>query len=95
MLNGIFASRGYEPDSNTEAGLGRLDLRIRDHVNRRYLLLEFKRSTTENDLDADCDEAIKQIFDKGYDRVKLEGYEEQIVYGIAFFGKKAKVKLVR
>ena len=95
MLNGIFASRGYEPDSNTEAGLGRLDLRIRDHVNRRYLLLEFKRSTTENYLDADCDEAIKQIFDKGYDRVKLEGYEEQIVYGIAFFSKKAKVKLVR
>ena len=44
MLNGIFTSRGYAPDSNDEAGLGRLDLRVRDRRNRTFLLLEFKRS---------------------------------------------------
>ena len=95
MLNGIFTSRGFAPDSNDEAGLGRLDLRVKDRGNRAYLLLEFKRSEKENDLDADCDEAIHQIFEKGYDKVALEGYERQLIYGIAFYGKKAKVKFAR
>ena len=92
MLNGIFASRGYAPDSNDEAGLGRLDLRIRDRGNRRLLLLEFKRSEREADLDRDCDLAISQIFQKGYDRAMPEGYEQQMIYGIAFYAKSAKVK---
>ena len=93
MLNGIFTSRGYAPDSNDEAGLGRLDLRVRDRRNRRFLLLEFKRSGKEEDLDADCDEAIAQIVRKGYDKVMPEGYEQQLIYGIAFYAKSAKVKL--
>ena len=93
MLNGIFTSRGYAPDSNDEAGLGRLDLRVRDRRNRRFLLLEFKRSGKEEDLDADCDEAIAQIFKKGYDKAMPEGYEQQLIYGIAFYAKSAKVKL--
>lgn len=44
MLNGIFNAYGYIPDSNDEAGLGRLDLRVRDRRKRMVLLLEFKRS---------------------------------------------------
>ena len=92
MLNGIFTSRGFSPDSNDEAGLGRLDLRVKDRRNRTYLLLEFKRSGREEDLDADCDEAIKQVFTKGYDKVELEGYEKKLIYGIAFYAKNAKVK---
>jgi hypothetical protein len=93
MLNGIFTSRGYAPDSNDEAGLGRLDLRVRDRRKRRFLLLEFMRSGKEEDLDADCDEAIAQIFKKGYDKAMPEGYEQQLIYGIAFYAKSAKVKL--
>ena len=34
MLNGIFTSRGYRLDSNDEAGLGRLDLRVKDRTRR-------------------------------------------------------------
>ncbi len=93
MLNGIFTSRGYNPDSNDEAGLGRLDLRVKDRSNRRILLLEFKRSKREEDLDNDCDEAIDQIVKNGYDKKIPEGYQQQIVYGIAFYGKQAKVKI--
>ncbi len=93
MLNGIFSARGFSPDSNDEAGLGRLDLRVRDKANRTYLLLEFKRSKNESDLDSDCDDALAQIKKNGYDRVLLDGYEQQIVYGIAFYGKTARVKL--
>ena len=95
MLNGIFTSRGFAPDSNDEAGLGRLDLRVKDRGNRRVLLMEFKRSAQESTLDADCDEAVSQIFDKGYDRILPEGYEQQLVYGIAFYAKTARVKLAR
>lgn len=94
ILNGLFTSRGYVVDSNDEAGLGRLDLRVRDRVNRRVLLLEFKRSVTEADLDRDCEAAVGQIAANGYAEVMPEGYEQQIVYGIAFFGKKAKVRLM-
>ena len=94
MLNGIFTSRGFAPDSNDEAGLGRLDLRIRDRGKRTCLLLEFKRSGKQEDLDIDCDEAIRQIFEKGYDKVLPEGYEQQLLYGIAFYAKMAKVKFV-
>ena len=93
MLNGIFTSRGFTPDSNDEAGLGRLDLRIRDRRKRSLLLLEFKRSTKKEELDADCDDALRQIFDKGYDRQMPEGYEQQLIYGIAFYAKIARVKL--
>ena len=92
MLNGIFTSRGFAPESNDEAGLGRLDLRVKDRRKRAYLLLEFKRSEKERDLDADCSYAIRQIHEKGYDKTMPEGYEQQLLYGIAFYGKKAKVK---
>lgn len=92
MLNGIFTSRGFSPDSNDEAGLGRLDLRVKERRNRRVLLMEFKRSEKKESLDADCEEAITQIFTKGYDKALPEGYEQQLVYGIAFYAKTAKVK---
>ncbi|MBR2809943.1 MAG: AAA family ATPase [Solobacterium sp.] len=95
MLNGIFTSRGFSPDSNDEAGLGRLDLRVKDRGKRAFLLLEFKRSAKEEDLDANCDEAIRQIFAKGYNKVMPDGYEQQLIYGIAFYAKTAKVKAVR
>lgn len=94
LLNGIFNSRGYNADSHDEAGLGRLDLRVKDRAARRVLLLEFKRSKEEKDLYKDCEEAISQIVKKGYARTMPEGYEYQIVYGIAFYGKKAMVKIM-
>ena len=95
LLNGIFTARGFSPDSNDEAGLGRLDLRVRNRPERTFLLLEFKRSKKEEDLDADCDEAIAQIFQKGYDKVMPEGYQHQLLYGIAFYAKTARVKFAR
>ena len=94
MLNGIFTSRGYNVESNAEAGLGRLDLRVKDRANRRLLLLEFKRSKNEDNLEAECDKAINQIISNGYANKIQAGYEKQIVYGIAFFGKKAMIKLM-
>ena len=82
-----------QADSNDEAGLERLDLRVRDRSKRAFLCLEYKRSEKKEDLDADCDDAIRQIFKKRYDKVMSEGYRQQFIYGIAFFAKTAKVKL--
>ena len=95
MLNGIFASRGFSLVSNDEAGLGRLDLRVKDRGKRRILLMEFKRSKEAKDMDADCKAAISQILKNGYDKKLPEGYEQQLVYGIAFYAKAAKVKCLK
>lgn len=92
ILNGLFTSRGYAVDSNDEEGLGRLDLRVRDRAGRRAILLEFKRSKNEDHLEADCLEAIDQIIQKGYGRRMPDGYLQQLVYGVAFFGKRALVR---
>ena len=93
MMNGIFTFRGYNLDSNDEAGLGRLDLRVKDRPGRRILLMEFKRVKADAELSVGCDEAIRQIEENGYAKLKPEGYRQQIVYGIAFYGKKAMIRL--
>ena len=43
------------------------------------------------DLSTACDEAIRQIEENGYAKLKPEGYRQQIVYGIAFYAKTARV----
>ena len=43
-------------------------------------------------MDADCDEALKQIVDKGYAKSLEPGYEKIVCYGIAFFKKSAMIK---
>lgn len=93
VMNGIFTFRGYNLDSNDEAGLGRLDLRVKDRPGRRILLMEFKRVKADAELSAGCDEAIRQIEENGYAKLKPDGYRQQIVYGIAFYGKKAMIRL--
>ena len=95
MMNGIFTSRGFHLDSNDEAGIGRLDLRVKNRPTRTLLILEIKRSEKEEDLDKDCDRAIAQILEKGYDRDIPEGYEHKVICGIAFYGKTARVKFVK
>ena len=95
ILTGIFSANGFTTDSSDEANLGRLDLWVKDRRNRAYLLLEFKRSEREEDLDTDCDEAIKQVFTKSYDKLELSGYEKKLIYGIAFYAKTAKVKCAK
>lgn len=94
MLNGIFTGRGYAVESNAESGLGRLDLRVKDRKNRRMILMEFKRSTKEEHLERDCEDALEQIKNNGYARKMPMGYRKQIICGIAFFGKVAKIRLM-
>ena len=93
FLAGAFVGIGYEVESNKEKGLGRPDILLKDEDNRRAIIIEAKKSDKESDMDKDCDEAIDQIITKKYTE-GLYGYEQILCYGVAFFQKQAKVKLL-
>ena len=92
FLAGLFVGLGYIVDSNKESGLGRFDVFVKDRRNRRAMLIEAKKSDTQADMNTDCDEALKQIEDKGYARSLEPGYEKFVKYGISFFQKSAMIK---
>ena len=94
FLAGVFVGRGYSVESNKEKGLGRPDIFLKDRRNRRAIIIEAKKSDKETDLDKDCDKAIKQIIDKKYAE-GIGGYEQILCYGVAFYQKQAKVKLLK
>jgi hypothetical protein len=93
FLAGAFVGIGYEVESNKEKGLGRPDILLKDEDNRRAIIIEAKKSKKEADLDKDCDEAINQIITEKYAE-GLYGYKQILCYGVAFFQKQAKVKLL-
>ena len=93
FLAGVFVGRGYAVESNKEKGLGRPDILLKDRKNRRAIIVEAKIADKSSDLDRECDKAIKQIIDEKYAE-GLYGYEKICCYGIAFFRKQAKVKLL-
>lgn len=64
---------------------------LKDYDNRRVIIIEAKRSGHEADMEADCDEALRQIVTGKYAE-GLYGYGQIFCYGIAFFQKQAKVK---
>ena len=93
FLAGVFVGRGYEVESNKEKGLGRPDIFLKDRKNRRAIIIEAKKSDKGSDLEKDCDKAIKQIVDEKYAE-GIAGYEQILCYGVAFFQKQAKVKIL-
>ena len=93
FLAGAFVGIGYEVESNKEKGLGRPDILLKDEDNRRAIIIEAKKSEKEADLDKDCDDAIDQIITEKYAE-GLYGYEQILCYGVAFFQKQAKVKML-
>lgn len=94
FLVGAFVGIGYEVESNKEKGLGRPDILLKDENNRRALIIEAKKSVKETDMEKDCEDALKQIVDEKYAE-GLHGYEKVFCYGIAFYQKQAKVKLLK
>ena len=92
FMAGLFVGLGYSVDSNKESGLGRFDIRAKDRKNRRVLIIEVKKADSAAKMGAACDEALKQIVEKGYAKKIETGYEKIICYGIAFFQKSALIK---
>jgi hypothetical protein len=94
FLAGVFVGRGYSVESNKEKGLGRPDIFLKDRRNRRAIIIEAKKSDKESDMDKDCDKAIKQIIDEKYAE-GISGYEQILCYGVSFYQKQAKIKLLK
>ena len=76
--------------SNTESGTGYSDILVEVPNNRTGIVIELKYAEN-GDMDAACDEALKQIEEKSYvDKLKQDGMRNFIKYGIACFKKDCK-----
>ena len=77
--------------SNTESGTGYSDILVEVPKNRTGIVIELKYAEN-GDMNAACDEALKQIEEKSYvDKLKQDGMRNFIKYGIACFKKDCKV----
>lgn len=79
---------------NRETGKGRSDIIIR-YPNRRgaAIIIELKVAKNIRELEAKCDEALKQIEDMEYDKPLIEeGYTNILKYGITFYKKDCMIK---
>ena len=76
--------------SNTESGTGYSDILVEVPKNRTGIVIELKYAEN-SDMDAACDEALKQIEEKSYvDKLKQDGMRNFIKYRIACFKKDCK-----
>lgn len=79
--------------SNAESGTGYSDILVEVPTNRTGIVIELKYAEN-GDLDAACEEALKQIKEKDYvAKLKQDGMKNFIRYGIACFKKVCKVAL--
>ena len=95
FLAGILSqSEDYLVTSNRESGRGRSDIMVKSPSLRgRAFVLELKVSKTIDDLEADADRAVQQIYDKKYmDELRTEGYRKIDCYGISFYRKDCEVR---
>lgn len=88
---------GYKSDwlvkSNAESGTGYSDILVEIPDNRTGIVVELKYAQ-DGDMDTACEKALQQIEDKNYTvRLKEEGMQNIIKYGIACYKKNCKVIL--
>ena len=94
FVAGIFTGAGYIVKSNREQGYGRADIIIKDRRHRRVMIIEVKHADQESRLEAECEDAVKQIDERRYADEFRKGYRMVICYGIAFWDKQCLVKKI-
>ena len=95
FLAGILSqSENYLVKSNRESGNERSDLMVKSPSLRgRSFVLEIKVSEGIDDLGADADKALQQIYDKRYmEELRAEGYRKIGCFGISFYRKDCEVR---
>lgn len=95
FLAGILSqSEDYTVKSNRESGNGRSDIMVRSPSLRgRSFILELKVSEDIDDLEADAEHALQQIYEKKYmEELRTEGYRRIDCYGVSFFRKDCEVR---
>ncbi len=80
--------------SNVESGDGFCDILIEPEDLDVGIIIELKYSLTVSGMDAACKKALSQIKEKRYDeRLRNNGRNRIIVYGIAFCRKRCQVEV--
>ncbi len=81
--------------SNREAGNGFADILVENDEADCGIIVELKSVDQAAELDAACDRAIQQIREREYAAYFMdEGYSNILMYGIAFYKKRCRVKLL-
>ena len=96
FLAGILSqSQDYLVKSNRESGNGRSDIYVKSPSLRgRAFVLELKVSDSVDDLEADAQKALEQIYEKKYrEELRTEGYRKIGCYGVSFYRKDCEVRL--
>ncbi len=87
---------GYVVETEAESGYGRVDVAVypKDKKLGRYaVVMKLKKSMNDEELGRAADQAIRQIYERGYaSKYEKMGFEV-IPIGMAFYGKKVTVKL--
>lgn len=94
ILLGLLSYRGeWEISSNAESGIGYSDILVEAGGEKETgIVIEIKYSDN-GDLEAGCEEALRQIEKKEYAAKLIEdGMDTVIKYGIACWKKKCKVR---
>ncbi len=94
FLAGIFTGAGYAVESNKEHGEGRSDIVVSDYTDGWVAIFEIKYSDSPEELETDCEKAIRQKDERMYAVEYEEQYpaERILCYGISFFKKRCLVK---
>ena len=85
----------YDVKSNRESGFGRYDILMYPlEKSKPGIIIEFKKTTTKENLEAAANNALKQINDKKYaHELRSKGIKNVIAFGIACKQKKVLVKM--
>ncbi len=95
FLAGLFKCQNkYEVFSNRESGLGRPDIILRETKFRGLvIIMEIKIAPKFDDMEPLCDEALKQIESRQYEKAFIEeGSGSVKKYGVCFYKKGCMVK---
>lgn len=78
--------------SNREAGIGRSDIQIKCSDGLTGIILETKQTKSRKELDASCDAALRQIYEKHYaDALYDDGFTQIWIYGVTFYKKTCRI----
>ena len=95
FLAGLLRGNGkYIVKSNRESGRRRPDLILRTpSVRGKAIILELKTADSLSGMEGRCQEALRQIEERGYRRdLEKEGFRQIDAYGICFWKKEAMVQ---
>ena len=62
------------------------------HLHARVAIFEAKYTKVLENLESECDTALKQIDDRMYAKGYEDDYDQILCYGISFFKKRCMVK---